>query len=286
MTMRTRLDHYLQFRRRYEIAAWAVFLSLNLLINVLVVWTDLERNGLPFERWQALTWEASSTLLIALLIPFLLAVERRYPLNRRPLRRTLLVHLAASVLLSLLHVLGMVALRKLVYALNGLSYDFGDWPRELIYEYLKDLRTWAELLAIVYLYRFVLRRAQGEAKAVRRGEQPSAPADPDYFLVKKLGREFLIRSTDIHWVEAAGNYVTLHCEAGHYMLRDTMQAMATRLQPHGFARVHRSAIIQLDRVRHLQPLENGEAEATLDNGATVSVSRRYRKALKERLGAS
>lgn len=283
--MPTRLEHYLRYRRRYEIVAWVLFLMLNLLINVHVVWSDLSRAGLAFERWQVLSWEASSTLLIGALIPFLLAVERRYPLDRRPLIQTLLMHLGASVAFSVAHVLGMVALRKLIYALNGLHYDFGDWPRELFYEYLKDVRTWAELLAIVYLYRFVLRRAQGEAKSVRSGEQVSAPADPDHFLVKKLGREFLIRSADIHWVEAAGNYVTLHCTAGHYMLRETMQAISKRLRPHGFVRVHRSAVVKLDSVDHLQPLENGEAQAHLVSGATVPVSRRYRKALKEQLGS-
>ena len=131
----------------------------------------------------------------------------------------------------------------------------------------------------------MLRRAQGEAKSVRSGEQVSAPADSGHFLVKKLGREFLIRSADIHWVEAAGNYVTLHCTAGHYMLRETMQAISKRLRPHGFVRVHRSAIVRLDSVSHIQPLENSEAQAHLINGATVPVSRRYHKALKEQLGS-
>ena len=91
--------------------------------------------------------------------------ERPFKERARPkLARNALAHAVFTLPFSLAHIVGMVALRKLAYAQAGGSYAFGNWPTELVYEYLKDFRSYATLLAIVYLYRFILRRLQGEAE--------------------------------------------------------------------------------------------------------------------------
>jgi len=188
---------------------------------------------------------------------------------------------------SLMHVGGMVLLRKLAYVTMGASYRFGELPGELIYEYLKDFRSYAGFLALIYLYRFVLRRAQGEAQFLAEGaEDGSASQQPvtDRFLVKKLGREFLVKVADIDWIEASGNYVNLRVGTRAYPLRETMAGIEARLADAGFMRVHRSAIVNLDRVVEIVPFDTGDGEARLAGDLRVPVSRRFRKGLRERLG--
>ena len=275
------LNHYLRHHRRYEIAAWGLFFLLQFLGNVAVVLLDIQRVALDFEPWQVMVWEGSSILVQAALIPLILAFDQRFPLRIHTLRRNLPAHLLFTVPFSLIHVLAMVGLRKIAYFMAGGNYDFGHWPTELFYEYLKDFRAYWGYIAIIYLYGFILRRLQGEASFPAEREE-TAPDElvADRFLVKKLGREFLVRVDDIDWIEASGNYVNLHVAQRLYPLRETMTGIEKRL-PGRFVRVHRSAILNLDRVAEIVPYETGDAEARLTTGQPVPVSRRYRAALRE-----
>ncbi|HRQ66527.1 MAG TPA: LytTR family transcriptional regulator, partial [Xanthomonadaceae bacterium] len=158
------LQHYLRYRRFYEIALWALAFLAQWLANVQVVWFDIGRVDLEFPAWMPMVWEGSSLIVLAALIPLILLFDRRFPLRPGAFRRHLVAHLLFTIPYSLLHVLGMVALRHGAYAVAGEPYAFGYWPRELFYEYLKDFRAYAGFLAVIYLYRFVLLRAQGEAR--------------------------------------------------------------------------------------------------------------------------
>lgn len=87
----------------------------------------------------------------------------------------------------------------------------------------------------------------------------------------------------IRWVEAAGDYVRLHCPGGSRLLSERMWALERKLDPGRFVRVHRSAIVRLAAVREVRPLPSGDAIAVLDGGNEVRVSRRRRRRLMERL---
>ena len=127
---------------------------------------------------------------------------------------------------------------------------------------------------------------QGEAEFLSEGREEESPAPvTDRFLVRKLGRDFLVRVSEIDWVEASGNYVNLYVGERAYPLRETMNGIEERLAPHGFVRVHRSAIVNLDRVRALLPGDSGDGAVELVSDRKVPVSRRYRKVLRERIGA-
>lgn len=276
---------YLRHRRPFEIGFWVLILGVHAVANSLTANIDIARTpGAGVAAWEPWVWESTSALVLLALVPLVIAFDRRFPLQRGRLTGSALAHLMFSVPFSLLHVAGMVALRELAYAWAGLDYRFGDLATNLGYEYLKDVRTYGYFLACLYLYRFVLRRWQGEAEFLTEGRE-DRPAEPvtDRFLIKKLGREFLVRVEDIDWVEAAGNYVTLHVGERLYPLRETMAGIQARLEGRGFARVHRSAILNLDRVREIEPFDTGDARAHLHGGGSVPVSRRYRQALKERL---
>ncbi|MEM9301022.1 MAG: LytTR family DNA-binding domain-containing protein [Pseudomonadota bacterium] len=279
------LKHYLRHHRRYELVIWCGILFVNWVANTSVSVIDSARagGGIPF--WKLVTWEGTSTLMIGLLLPVMLAFGARFPLRLGTLRRNLLAHLGFTVAWSVVHVAAMILLRKLVYAVVGESYSFGPVLQGFGYEYLKDFRSYFEILAIIYLYRFVLLRLQGEARFLAEGREEAPPAPvTDRFLVKKLGREFLVKVDDIDWIEAAGNYVNLHVGRRLYPLRETMGNIEQRLSEAGFVRVHRSAILNMDRVSEIEPFDTGDARARLTGGHVVPVSRRYRAALRAELG--
>lgn len=276
---------YLRHRRRFEAAFWIVFFIVQCTANSVVANIDAARRQLGFAPWEPWAWEFTSGLVLLLLIPLLLAFDRRFPLSRPALFANFGWHALFTLPFSLVHVLGMIALREAVYAVMGGDYVYYALPGEFLYEYLKDFRTYAGILAVVYLYRFVLRRWQGEAEFLSEGrEEEQARPVTDRFLVKKLGREFLVKVTDIDWIESSGNYVTLHVGARLYPLRETMSGIERKLDTLGFARVHRGAILNLDRVKEIEPFDTGDARAHLFNGDAVPVSRRYRQELKLRLG--
>jgi two-component system LytT family response regulator len=103
-------------------------------------------------------------------------------------------------------------------------------------------------------------------------------------LVKSGGRVSFIEIDAIDWVEAEGNYVRLHAGKESYLLRDTISALEAQLDPRKFVRVHRSAIVNIDRIQELQPWFHGEYRIVLGEGVQLTLSRGYRERLHEAIG--
>jgi hypothetical protein len=286
----SKLHSYLRHRRKFEVAMWVAFALFWGAANALTASMDMRRHALPFDRWEPFVWEYSSLAILIVLVLAQIAFDRRFPVRIDSWRRSLLAHLFATVPYSLVHVVGMVMVRQLIYSAVGERYQFGDWSEQLWYEYLKDARSYAVMLAIVYLYRLVLLRLQGEASLLTAPETASSapePIDrPDRFLVRKLGAEFLIESRDIEWLEAAENYVNLHVRGRVYPLRSTMAAIIERLDPELFVRVHRSFILNRSFLDKIEPLESGDARLLLKNGHRIPCSRRHRESLKGSLSTA
>ncbi|MGV8922759.1 MAG: LytTR family DNA-binding domain-containing protein [Thermomonas sp.] len=264
---------------------WIVVFSLGAVANTLVVLMDAGRDGMGMPVWEPVIWEASSAIVSLALLPALFAMCRRWPLHFDTLRRHLPIYVIASVIWSLLHVVGMVLLRKLAYAVAGGHYDFGNWPRELSYEYLKDVRTFSLIVMVHQSYEWFWRRWQGEARLLDAPDDGSAadPVErPERFLVRKLGREFLVAANDIEWLQAAGNYVNLRVRERDYPLRSTVAAIESMLDPARFTRIHRSYIVNLDQVASIEPLDTGDARVHLKDGTLLPCSRTYRDVLKPR----
>ena len=104
------------------------------------------------------------------------------------------------------------------------------------------------------------------------------------FVIKAGGRVFFVRSDEIDWIEAAGNYVKLHVGADAHLFRETMNALEAQLNPDTFYRIHRSHIVNIERIKELQPWFNGEYVVILRNGTRLPLSRGYRDKLQEQLG--
>lgn len=92
-------------------------------------------------------------------------------------------------------------------------------------------------------------------------------------VVRTNGKVVFLRAEEISWVEAAGNYVNLHAGGESYVLRESMKNMETRLDPELFVRIHRSAIVNVNRIRELQPWFHGEYVVILHDGTRLMASR-------------
>jgi two-component system LytT family response regulator len=103
-------------------------------------------------------------------------------------------------------------------------------------------------------------------------------------VVKESGRIFFLKAEEIDWVEAAENYVNIHAGKASHLLRETMSRLETRLDPSRFVRIHRSTIINIERLQELQPLFHGDYTVILNDGTKLTLSRGYKEKFQERLG--
>ncbi|HWU71370.1 MAG TPA: LytTR family DNA-binding domain-containing protein [Pseudoxanthomonas sp.] len=283
----TAYERFQPWRRSFEVGFWVAQYLVSAIGNSITVGMDVRRLHLQFAAWQPAVWEASSSVVALALVPAVVWFTRRWPLHLDNWRRMLPLHLLGSLVWSALHVTGMVAIRKAIYAGQGLHYDFSPWWWEFGYEYLKDVRSYAGIVLAIEGYRLLLRRLQGEASllsAPDEGPPMEAVERPERFLVRKLGREFLVAANDVEWLQAAGNYVNLRVRGHDYPLRSTIAGIEGKLDPARFVRIHRSYIVNLDQVASIEPLDTGDARVHLKDGTSLPGSRTYRGGLRERIG--
>lgn len=140
-----------------------------------------------------------------------------------------------------------------------------------------------------------LARARKEIERTRAGQMnkrllallelvPGAPKYAERLVVKSGGRISFLRADEIDWVEAQGNYLCLHGGRESHLLRETMNELEARLDPRKFVRIHRSTIVNLERIKELQPAFHGDYSVLLRSGARLTLSRTYRDRLQQRLG--
>ena len=126
--------------------------------------------------------------------------------------------------------------------------------------------------------------ALGRAKRrISPGEDPRRKLDR--MMVKSAGEIGFVKTSDIDWIEAADYYACLHIGSKSRLVRRSLAELEEDLDPAEFCRVHRSGIVNLQRVRGLKLNQEGEYEVVLEDGTRVRLSRRYRKHLEARLGA-
>jgi two-component system LytT family response regulator len=122
------------------------------------------------------------------------------------------------------------------------------------------------------------------ARAKQRIGGQSGSRRLERVVVKSAGEICFVKISDIDWIEAADYYACLHVGGKNHLLRRSLSDLEEELDPSQFCRVHRSGIVNLDRVRGLKLHADGEYEVLLENGARVRMSRRYRRELETRMG--
>jgi two-component system LytT family response regulator len=128
---------------------------------------------------------------------------------------------------------------------------------------------------------------RGELRALVAAIAQRAPAadTAERILVRTHGRVHVLDPREIDWVEAAGDYVTIHAAKKSHLVRDSLRNLEARLGSHGFRRIHRSILVKLDCIRELIAKDSGDHEVVLHNGTVLRLSRSYKDALYEALSA-
>jgi two-component system, LytTR family, response regulator len=130
----------------------------------------------------------------------------------------------------------------------------------------------------------MIRRFWQLATELRASSGQDLPSMTDRIPVKAHGRVMIVNVAEIDWVEADGDYVSVHVGAKSWLLRETIVAAEARLALSGFVRIHRSTLVNIYRVRELLPLSKGEFTVVLLDGTELKLSRNYRFALERLLG--
>jgi hypothetical protein len=220
-------------------------------------------------------YEFSSVILIVALAPLIGRAVAMFPPKQGQWFRFVLGHVAGATAFSVLHIAGMVALRKLAFGLFREPYLFADpdgiwFP--LLYEWRKDLLTYVAIAAAYWIWRWLTPLAVNE-----KGEAFQQDARIE---IRDGTRTVLIEPGEISWLEAAGNYVEIHAGGGSHLARGTLAAFEQKLAGRGFVRVHRSRLVNRKRVTTFKPTPSGDLEITLDDGRTIAGSRRYRAGME------
>jgi hypothetical protein len=289
------LPIYLRYPHWFAYTLLAVVILISDLVTIASKYPFLRYYDRALLPWEPYVLEFSSSILVLTAVPLLVAFDRRLPISWDTWRINLLRHAVATVVFAAYKLAGELVLRKLGYAAFGSHYDFNmsilgaHFPARTVVatEYLPDAQAYVELLGLSYAYRFILLQLYGEAREFTKPEA-GAPVEslerPQRFLVRKLGKEFLVAVDDIEHLEAQGNYVNLHVRGHAYPLRSTMSAIGSKLDPTKFVRTHRSHIVNLNFLAEIHPLDAGDASLILRDGTPVPCSRNYRASLRERAG--
>lgn len=129
--------------------------------------------------------------------------------------------------------------------------------------------------------RFELALARAKER-IRQGKD--RPRKIEHLAIKGAGQVAFVKRSEIDWIEAADYYACLHVGSKSHLLRRSIAELEQELDQAVFCRIHRSTIVNLERIRGLKLSEDGEYEVLLDNGVKLRMSRRYRKDLQSRLG--
>jgi len=281
-----KLAHFQKYKLRYEMAILFCYFFINntLLATSVIMEAKRKEGPLPFEIWEPFIWEYSSAVSLLLLFPLILLLLNKMPFDWLSIKRSLFYYFLASIVFSLSHVSIMVGIKEAVYFFMGGEYHFGDFWFELFYEYRKDLWSFIFFIILINAYNFILSRLQGEANPVAQSEDESINQSFDRLLVKKLGKEFIIKVEDVEWLEASGNYVNLHIKGRIYPTRATLSKLIEQISEKGFCRIHRSHAINLEYIESITPLSSGDSEVKLETGKVLNLSRRYKESFKGQLG--
>jgi two-component system LytT family response regulator len=103
-------------------------------------------------------------------------------------------------------------------------------------------------------------------------------------VIKTGGRIYFLETSEIDWIEAEGNYVSVHSAKKSHLLRETISSLESQLDPRKFVRIHRSSIVRLDFIKELQPWFHGEYRIILQDGTQLTLSRNHRDKLQGALG--
>jgi hypothetical protein len=238
----------------------------------------------PLPFFEELLRIGGASVLGAAVTPLLLALAQRFPVEGSRRGQHALVHALALLALSL--ILIVVAQVLADWVLTGRDTRLrAPIDRRLVADAPLLFFCMATFVAGAHARMFWRRAEQesqllGQIRAEVSQVADSAPSlvYPTTVPVKTRGRTLHLSVIDIDWVETQGNYLALHAGSAVHLIRDTLANFEGSLDPKRFARIHRTALVALDRVQEVVALSNGDASVRLRDGTQLRLSRNYRAA--------
>jgi two-component system LytT family response regulator len=278
--------HFQQHKTIYEACALFCYFAINATINATTVIMEEARELQPsFQAWEPFVWEYSSALTSLFLMPLIAWFMRQYRWDWQSIKGSLLKYCGAAIIYSLLHVSLMVSMRELVYSLTASDYQFASSLQtlffELFYELRKDIWSFCFFVAMIAVYRFLISQWLGDATNLSDDANNDIKLNTtdtlaNLLLVRKLGKEFLVKTKQIEWIEACGNYANLHVKKDIYPMRITMSDFINKGGSFGFVRTHKSFAVNISCVNFIETQPSGDAEIVMQSGKKIKLSRRYK----------
>jgi two-component system LytT family response regulator len=154
------------------------------------------------------------------------------------------------------------------FEVHAIDYLLKPYDRERLRQALDHARRESE--------RRELGEMQQQLRALLTDMEKQKPQFAERLVVKSAGRVVFVKVDEIDWVDAAGNYVKLHVHGEGHLLRETMSHLEERLDPKRFLRIHRSTIVNIERIKELQQQFHGDYLVVLKSGQRLTLSRSYR----------
>lgn len=132
----------------------------------------------------------------------------------------------------------------------------------------------------------MIQRVRQAAADLQVAASPSMASAVDRLPIKAGGRIIILRLAEVDWIEADGDYVSVHAGGKTWLMRETIAAAELKLALSGFVRIHRATLVNADRVKELRPRDKGEYTVVLSDGTELKLTRNYRAAVERLVGAS
>ena len=255
-------------RRLGEAAFFVVLVGVLWTADTLTKFSQLRFLGYTPDSFRLITEQVTSAVVVLLLVPCVAWWLSRFPLRRDRVVAAVAGHVVGSVLFATAHYFLMVGLRYLVFLFSEHSYVFSDyWFRNLVIEYQKDIKIYVVTVGIIAAYRHV---------RATRSRAPAATNAADRLVVQTGKGETIIRRSDIEYLEAARNYVTVSTGEREFLVRNTLAKLEEQLSAGHIVRTHRSYLVNVDKIEEIRTTESGGHAIHLKSGKTVPLSRGYR----------
>lgn len=228
----------------------------------------------------ALWWGLKDWYLWGLLAPAIVALARRIPFRTGQRLRPAVVLVMLGLSAALVHAAASVLLSFLV---EGLDQSIALEVRQLFVKKLvSSTLIYAALVAVAHLPRSSV---ELDAAGVTSRDQPSeAPVAAQRILVREDHQEIFLPVERIDRIEAHGNYVKIHSGSKRYLERRTLASLEAQLGSARFLRIHRSHLVNIERIRRIEASPTGGHRVVLEDGSSYSLSRTFRRKLERRIG--
>ncbi len=264
-------NHFMPVLRRvgYAYAYWATFLLVLEPGNLVRATRAGHSLGLAHESARI----SGAAALGTAATPLLITIARRYPLSGHNRGRNALIHAGSALVLAS----GLILLSCVFAAWMFQDRICPTWTA-VRDQFLRN----GLLLSFALLACTALLHVAGLTRDPKERLERERPPPRRLVRVSTRGRIQFLNLANVDWIETRGNYLALHVGAESHLVRGTADRIVAELDASRFVRIHRRAIVAVDRIASIERLTNGDALVALSSGQEIRASRRYRKILWER----